>query len=351
MTFHGDTFSESPPVIQSAVLALLICFCVFGCDSLSPETSGEDAAVVLCKAKADTSFYRKEPIRPLVEPLDSSSEKVMLGRDLFHDVRLSHDNSISCASCHVIAEGGDDGFKTAVGIRGQLGALNTPTVFNCSLGIAQFWDGRAKTLAEQAEGPIHNPMEMGSDWGEIIGKLNKDAELVSRFQRLFSTDPTPNALIASLVAYEKALVTVDSPFDQYLKREAELSADALAGYQTFKSVGCVSCHQGQAVGGNMFQKFGIMRDFGDRFDAGRDANRGRIHATHRSVDLHRFKVPSLRNVTQTKPYFHDGSAETLTEAIETMAEFQLGTSLSQLETQQILAFLQSLTGNIPRHLK
>ncbi len=301
---------------------------------------------------SQNASLRNEPIRPLEIPQGLCREKVQLGRELFHDARLSKDNSISCASCHVVKDGGDDGLATSIGIDNQVGPLNAPTVLNSSLFVAQFWDGRASNLQEQVAGPVHNPIEMGSDWDEVIAKLGKDRAFAKRFRRTFREGLSAETIADAIASYESALVTVNSPFDQYLRGDdSSITDDALSGYRLFKSIGCVSCHQGKAVGGNMFQEFGVMGEFNDQFEDTSEVSKGRINVTQREVDLHRFKVPSLRNVQRTAPYFHDGRTERLEDAIQIMAEFQLGESLDDNQVQQLSAFLISLNGEIPEELQ
>ncbi|MCL4162737.1 UNVERIFIED_CONTAM: hypothetical protein GTU68_055155, partial [Idotea baltica] len=236
----------------------------------------------------------------------------MLGKLLFNDTRLSHDNTISCASCHNISEGGDDGQPVSTGINGSRGTLNAPTVLNSSLSIAQFWDGRAKNLSAQIKSPIHSPIEMGSSWEEIVSKLRNDQSLADRFQHAFRSEISPTTIKAAIVSYEEALITIDAPFDRYLTGEAEaISPKAIEGYRLFKSIGCISCHQGKTVGGNMFQQFGVLGSSGEYFDLANRSSKGRFNVTGRTVDLQRFKVPSLRNVERTAPYFHNGSVQNL----------------------------------------
>ena len=233
-----------------------------------------------------------------------------------------------------------------------MGSLNAPTVLNSSLFIAQFWDGRARNLTEQAPGPIHNPVEMDSNWDEVIAKLSADKAFTSRFKKTYPQGITEEAIVDALVSYESALITVNSPFDRYLCGDDEaISSDALEGYKLFKSIGCISCHQGQAVGGNMFQEFGIMGDYFIQFDKTSDADKGRINVTSRGVDLHRFKVPSLRNVELTAPYFHNGNTSSLDEAIRVMAEYQLGESVTDESVGLIESFLHSLTGVVAEELR
>jgi len=320
--------------------------------------SGDSSSAALAlsslmnESKLEGRSHRKEPIRPISPPEDLSKNKIALGHSLFNDVRLSGDNSVSCATCHDVKNGGDDGRKTSLGSGSQIGGLNSPTVLNSSLSIAQFWDGRVATLAEQVPEPIHNPIEMNSNWVDVIAKLKLDRAFVARFNETFRQGITKESIVEAIVSYEEALITVDSPFDQYLRGDdSAISADAHAGYELFKSIGCISCHQGQAVGGNMFQEFGIMGDYFAQFDETSQVDDGRINFTKRDVDLHRFKVPSLRNVEETAPYFHNGSAKTLDEAIRIMAEYQLGESVTDENVKQIKAFLNSLTGVVSKELQ
>lgn len=321
----------------------------------SPASSPHSLTLVSRRLELSSSAKAasaNEPIRPLVAPTDLDPERVLLGRQLFHDARLSSDGTISCASCHDIANGGDDGLQTARGINDQIGTLNTPTVLNCSLSIAQFWDGRVESLEEQIPGPIHNPIEMGSNWDEAVRKLRQDPAFVSRFTKAYPKGVTAESIVDAIATYERALVTVGAPFDDYLRGQQDaISSTARNGYELFKEIGCVSCHQGRTVGGNMFQEFGVMGDYFSQISEPSESDNGRINATYRAIDLHRFKVPSLRNVELTAPYFHNGRAATLDDAIKTMAEFQLGTHLETSEIAQIRAFLETLTGKVREDLK
>ena len=319
---------------------------------LHPAASPELQAAFAVPPKQNPGRFRAEPILPLPIPPAEFAAEVMLGKRLFHDRRLSHDNSIACASCHDISSGGDDGLPQSIGIAGHVGKLNAPTVLNCSLSVAQFWDGRAYSLEKQVEGPVHNPIEMGSNWKEIVEKLSRDAKLVAEFKSVFGAEISADLVVSAIVAYEKALITPNSPFDRYLLGdESGMSADALQGYELFKSIGCISCHQGRAVGANMFQEFGVLRDFHAQFPGDKPTHQGRKNVTRRDEDQHRFKVPGLRNVELTAPYFHDGSASTLEQAIQIMAEFQLGETLKVEEIHCIHEFLLSLTGVLPRDLQ
>jgi len=285
-----------------------------------------------------------EPILPLPPAPQLSSGKVALGERLFHDPRLSHDDSIACASCHVLSKGGTDRSRFSVGIYGAVGDVNAPTVFNSSLNIAQFWDGRAGSLEDQAVGPVHNSAEMGSNWTEVIAKLRADKEYPALFKREYPDGISPANITGAIAEFERSLLTPNARFDRHLRGEKDvLSSEELEGYGRFVNHGCVSCHQGVAVGGNMFQRFGVMDDyFKGRPPA--KADQGRFNVTRLEEDRHVFKVPSLRNVAVTQPYFHDGSVRTLADAVRTMGRYQLGKELSDEDVRLIVAFLRTLTG-------
>ncbi len=297
------------------------------------------------EARQNPSF---EPIEPLPERSEEDPRIVALGKQLFHDVRLSSDNSISCASCHEIKKGGMDSLPRSLGVNKLEGPINAPTVLNAAHNFVQFWDGRAANLEEQALRPIENPIEMGAKLEDVIRKISEDAHYLREFNEIFGGPPTIAALGRVIATYERTLTTPDAPFDLYLKgNDAAITKLAKEGYALFKSYGCVACHQGKNVGGNMFQRFGIMGNyFADRGHI-TEADNGRFNVTRAEQDRHVFKVPSLRNVERTAPYFHDGSAKTLPEAVRTMAKYQLGRSLSQQEVDALVAFLHSLTGAPP----
>lgn len=290
----------------------------------------------------DSGGGRFHPLRP---PGPLNTEKVALGEALFRDPRLSHDNSISCASCHDLGRGGADGRSSAVGIGGQQGEINTPSVFNAALNFAQFWDGRATTLEQQARGPVHNPAEMGSSWPEVVAKLSAAGDYNDTFRRLFAGGLTGDNIAAAIAEYERSLVTPDSRFDEWLLgNEEALSADEKAGFRLFRDFGCGSCHQGVNLGGNMYQKFGIFAPFTPPGRGLRASDLGRFNVTGDTADKGVFKVPSLRNVTRTAPYFHDGSSPSLEDAVAVMARVQLGREISESDRRQIVAFLGTLTG-------
>lgn len=300
-------------------------------------------------AHAEHPVWRAGPFAPLPGLPDLDPGKVELGERLFHDTRLSADDTVSCATCHDLGQGGADGRAKSVGIDGREGAVNTPTVFNSAYNFSQFWDGRAENLEQQAAGPVHNPAEMGSNWDEVTAKLNADPDLKDAFGDLYDDGVTGDNIVDAIATFERTLVTFDAPFDRYLMGDDDaISADAKRGYELFQSYGCASCHQGANIGGNMYQTMGAMGDyFGDRGEEG-DTDQGRYQVTGRDRDRHVFKVPSLRMVAHTAPYFHDGRAKTLEDAVLMMAKYQLGRELPREDLEPIIAFLHALAGQYKR---
>jgi cytochrome c peroxidase len=293
---------------------------------------------------AGTAFA-DEPIRPIPLEVKLDAKKVALGDKLFHDKRLSANNSIACASCHGLDRGGVDGQAVSTGINGAKGPINAPTVFNSGFSFRQFWDGRADSLEAQAAGPVHNPKEMGSNWAEVIAKLGRDDALVAAFKESYADGLQAKNIQDAIATFERSLTTPNSRFDKYLRGDQKaLSADELQGYRLFKQYGCIACHQGINVGGNMFQQFGVMGDYFKQRGNPTDADLGRFNVTKNPADKHFFKVPSLRNIALTAPYFHDGSARTLNDAVDVMFKFQLGRSAPAQDKELIIKFLRTLTG-------
>lgn len=288
-----------------------------------------------------------EPIKPL--PLDSTQDplRVSIGRRLFQDTRLSANARVSCASCHNLAKGGADGRVRSVGFNGQLTAVNAPSVLNAALNFRQFWNGRAASLEEQVDAVVQNPTEMGSKWAEVVTRISDDPAYQRAFAASYGDGVTRANIENALATYERTLTTPNSPFDRYLRGDANaISAEQKAGYLKFKRYGCIACHQGVNVGGNMFQKFGVMGDYFANRGRPTDADLGRYLVTQDEADRHVFKVPGLRNVALTAPYFHDGSAATLGEAVDVMFKYQLGRLASTADKSQIVQFLNSLTGQL-----
>lgn len=285
-----------------------------------------------------------EPLKPLppVPLLDVAT--VELGRQLFNEKRLSVNDSLSCASCHQLATGGGDDKPFSLGFDGKPVKLNTPTVFNASLNFKQFWDGRVDTLEAQIEQVVISPVEMGSDWKTVVDNLTAMPQYQAAFTQVYPDGVTAANVQNALATYERTLLTPNSRFDQYLLGNTDiLTIEEKYGYQRFKEYGCIACHQGMNIGGNMFQKFGVMDDyFKGRTPAETDL--GRYLVTHDEEDRNVFKVPSLRNVAVTAPYFHNASAKTLEEAVDVMFRFQLGRVPSAEDKDQIIKFLKTLTG-------
>lgn len=269
---------------------------------------------------------------------------VELGKKLFFEPRLSRSGFISCNSCHNLSMGGSDNLKTSIGHNWQKGPINSPTVLNATLNIAQFWDGRAKDLKEQAGGPIANPGEMAFTHELAVDVLKSIPQYTSEFRQVFPNGKVDMANITqAIAAFEETLVTPNARFDKWLKGDRKaLTAQEVRGYQTFKNAGCVACHNGPAVGGNSFQKFGIVEAYKTASTA-----QGRMAVTGKDADRFNFKVPTLRNVELTYPYFHDGEAATLHQAVDTMARLQLGRTFSDGELNDVVAFLKTLTGEQP----
>lgn len=298
-------------------------------------------------SKDSAPTLKGEPIHPLPFSVPLNQKKVALGQSLFFDQRLSGDGSLTCASCHSLTKGGSDQAKVATGIRGQKGPINSPTVYNASYNIAQFWDGRAKDLIEQAAGPVANPGEMGATWDQVIKTLNQDARYQAIFSELFPGEGISQKTITQSIAiFEESLITSGSRFDRYLRGEKDiLTPQEKNGYHLFK-MNCASCHFGPTLGGMSYEKMGKRQDyFKARGGLLTEADNGRFNVTHDEKDRHVFKVPNLRNIALTHPYFHDGSALTLEDAVKTMAIVQTGKDLDQTEISDIVAFLKTLTGN------
>lgn len=293
-----------------------------------------------------TAEFKGEPVQPLPLTVELDMDKVSLGNKLFHERLLSGDNTLNCASCHDLARGGTDQAKVATGIRGQQGPINSPTVYNAMYNIAQFWDGRAKDLQEQAAGPVANPIEMGAQWDEVVEKLKQVTEYQEAFAKLYPEQGLSKTTVTDAIAvFEQSLVTGNSRFDQYLRgNTAILSSHEIQGYQLFKT-NCASCHLGPALGGLSYEKMGVKRDyFKQRGGELTEADNGRFNVTKQEQDRHFFKVPVLRNIELTFPYFHDGSVDNLAEAVQVMGNVQLGKAFTKDEIAQMVAFLQTLTG-------
>jgi len=289
-------------------------------------------------------LYAIEPIAPIPQTLSYDPHKAALGQKLFYDPVLSKDYSISCATCHKRAYGGTDGESVSVGIYQLQGNMNAPTVLNAAFNFKQFWNGRAKNLRDQALGPIHNPIEMGFSAAEAVARLKKIPEYKESFQAITKRSLITANDIADMIAeYEKTLITPNAKFDLFLKGKSTLSYEEQEGYNLFKTLGCATCHNGVNVGGNSFQKMGVIIPV-----KWNQKSSDRYALTKREMDKNVYKVPTLRNIALTAPYFHDGSAPTLKDAVKRMSYHNLGITLSDRETACIIAFLKTLTGTLPK---
>ena len=288
-----------------------------------------------------------EPVRPIDKSLDFDPEKAALGFALFHDTRLSVDNTVSCASCHALETAGVDNHQYSHGVNDQMGGVNAPTVFNAVYNFVQFWDGRAATLADQAAGPPLNPVEMASEsFDQIVAKLYADRKFAKAFARVYPDGLTQANITDAIEQFERTLVTPDSRFDKWLLGDDSALADnELNGYELFKEYSCATCHAGPNLGGLSYELMGLRRDyFADRGMELTNEDNGRFKETQHERDRHRFKVPGLRNVEHTWPYYHDGTRETLEEAVRDMAIYQSGVELTEAQINDIAAFLKTLTG-------
>lgn len=288
-----------------------------------------------------------EPISPIAPVKEINLAQVELGKKLYFDPRLSKSGFISCNSCHNLSMGGTDNLKTSIGHNWQQGPINAPTVLNSSMNLAQFWDGRAADLKEQAGGPIANPGEMASTHTLAIDVIKSIPQYVVEFKQVFGdSEINIDRVTEAIAEFEKTLITPNSRFDQWLLGDKDaITATELEGYQLFKTSGCVACHNGPAVGGSSFQKMGVVEPYKATSPA-----EGLAAVTGKDADRFMFKVPTLRNVEMTYPYFHDGEAETLTEAVDIMGRLQLGKKFTDEENAKIVAFLKTLTGDQPSFL-
>ena len=288
-----------------------------------------------------------EPVRPIDTEVHVDEAKAALGSALFHDPRLSVDNTVSCASCHALETAGVDNHQYSHGVDDQLGGVNAPTVYNAVYNFVQFWDGRAKTLADQAAGPPLNPVEMASpSFDAIIAKLKADKAFAKAFDKVYPDGLTEANITDAIEEFERTLITPNSRFDKWLRGDdSAITADELAGYELFKTYDCATCHVGPNLGGLSYELMGLRKHyFADRGMELTNEDNGRYKETQQERDRHRFKVPGLRNVEHTWPYYHDGTRHTLEEAVRDMAIYQSGVELSDAEIDQISSFLKTLTG-------
>lgn len=333
-----------------ALLGIVSVTILGGCNlSTTPPTNSPSATATAAAKTEDkelhktaTALFKPLPKQMTDKPIDE--DLIDLGRTLYYEKRLSSDGTMSCNSCHNLNSYGVDGQATSLGVTGKRGDRNSPTVYNAASHIAQFWDGRSPDVEDQAKGPVTNPVEMAmATEDEVATRLREIPEYNEAFAKLFGDSPEPvtldNAAIA-IGAFERGLVT-PSRFDAYLEGElSALNAKELKGMQTFIQSGCASCHNGANLGGGQYQKLGVKKPYPTQ-------DEGRFNLTGKERDKQKFKVPGLRNIDQTGPYFHDGSVASLDEAIKIMGEYQLDKSLSDQDVEEIKDFLATLTGTIP----
>ncbi len=282
----------------------------------------------------------------------TTAEKVALGKMLYHDPRLSSSGTVSCASCHNTMLGGEDNRGGSVGVGGQVGGRSAPTVWNAAFNEVQFWDGRAASLEEQAAGPVTNPIEMGmKSWDDVVARLKTIEGYQHAFHKAFGKDSiSKDNATKAIAAYERTLITPNSPYDKYVKGDKKaLTEQQVRGMKLAVEIGCTSCHSGPAFNGpGTFQKFPVIDNgyFEAQYDFKKDL--GLAEVTKKDADEHFWKVPTLRNIALTAPYFHNGKVKTLDKAVKIMAKLQLGKDLSKAEVADIVAFLEGLTGEFPK---
>jgi len=334
------TKNKKSPSIYPVILCLLTLLSL----SLSPAVFSDEVSSKSAAPLLQSDLYH-EPIQPLRQTEGLNPHKINLGERLFHDLRLGRDNDMACSSCHNINDNGADHYTRAPGRDGTPLDVNTLTVFNSSRNHRQFWDGRARNLEEQIDTVVTNPKEFATTWPSIIGKLEQDTDYARTFPEIYPKGITANNIRNAIATFVRSLITVNSPFDRFLLGDSDaISPQAKAGYRLFKAYGCVACHQGSNVGGNLFVKLGVFKDyFAVRGNPTR-ADLGRFNVTGKARDRHVFRVPSLRLVALTPPYFHDGRVTTLAEAVSIMAEHQLGRTIPGQDIQHIVTFLESLPG-------
>ena len=336
MRNHGLA-TTARKMLARAVLAFIAALCAVLLPFLALGVMGQ------------TAPSEMEPITPVPEP-EVDTLKVALGELLFHDHRLSRGDRYGCDACHLLDEGGDDHHKRPMGLDGQPLGFNAPTLFNAARNFRLNWRGNYRTIEDQNEAALLDPRVMGASWDELLTKLRADLSYDTAFRAAYGAPPERRSVLDALAEFQRSLATPGASFDRYLRGErGAITADAEQGYRLFKAYGCIACHQGENVGGNLFEKFGIFADpFAENMEI-TEADLGRLTVTGEEADRYVFRVPSLRNVAVTAPYFHDGRASSLTAAIEIMARIQLGRELPVQDVRSIAAFLETLTGEYQGH--
>jgi cytochrome c peroxidase len=309
------------PIARGRCRAVAIGVLIFGSLQLSAVQSQ-----LLGQPQESNSSIADEPITPILELPPIDPLKIKLGERLFGDPRLSHDNSRSCLSCHDVSTNGASTKRLDIGLDGSSLPFNTPTIFNATLNFRLGWEGKLRTIESDIKATLQNPQIMGTSFSELTEKLDADSNVRREFVAAYGSGPDAGNIVDAIASFERTLVTPGSRFDRWLTGDAaSLSTEELNGYRLFKSLGCVSCHQGVNVGGNLFERHGIFHPLA-------------------SPKPEILRVPSLRNVATTPPYFHDGSAQTLDDAVRKMGLAQLNSTLTDQQVKAIVAYLQTLTG-------
>lgn len=313
-------------------------------------SSAESTTLALEKIQPVRTEWVTKPILPIPTEVIVNTNKARLGKKLFYEQNISRSKTTSCASCHNPSHGGGDGRRKSVLADGSLAQFNAPTVFNCSLNFRQFWDGRAATLEDQVRLMITSPLAMGLGWDDVIARLQTNTEYSAEFNQIYADGITANNVANAIAEFERSLITPNAPFDRYLRGERNaISKNEERGYHLFLRYGCVSCHQGVAVGGNMYGKIGAIRDYFTDPQTVKHEDLGRFNLTQKEKHRYQFKVSSLRNVAKTAPYMHDGSVATLEEAVQVMGYYNLGVDIPKPDAELITAFLKTLTGEYQGH--
>lgn len=346
---HSQSKAQSGPgsvlplrLIVSVVVLVLISMLLLSVLENSPQPPM--SAMSVTDTDMPEAWREIEPV-PLVVPVDE--HKRLLGKRLYKDARLSPVGQ-SCNGCHDLKHYGTLRQSLSPNLLGGFDLMNIPSTYNSALNASQGWRGNSRDLSDQLSGVINNPRHMGSNWPYVLQQLSDDAEYREAFTKAYGEGPNQANVTDAIVTFENTLLTPNAPFDRYLRGERDaLNKQQLRGYKKFRDFGCVACHQGVNVGGNLMARYGIFDDpFADHEDQN-DMDLGRFSITGLEADKHVFKVPSLRNITQTAPYSHDGSVETLREMVARMGHYQLGRMLNDDDLDDLLAFLESLTAPLP----
>jgi cytochrome c peroxidase len=341
------TCARATPIVAAVFRGIVVA-----CAALMLATCRGGDAVAPAVQRFATPFSSAEAgggdsvVAPLPQSLALDAHKVALGARLFQDRRVSGDGRVSCLDCHQLDRGGANGeARSRLPNRGPV-AVNVPSIFNMAFEFRFGWNGRFEDIGEQLDAAMKSPAAMAGSWERAVDALRRDAVNVREFAALYPDGLQPSNLRDVLALYSLSLITPNSRFDRYLRGELALASDEQRGYELFREYGCASCHQGINIGGNMLQRFGVMRNYFDERGNLTPADVGLFAATGREEDRYVFRVPSLRNVALTAPYFHDGSAQSLEQAVGVMARFQLGRDLNDDQAGDIAAFLRTLTGEL-----